>query len=167
MWTHGDWSSKHRAYTGLYQVLCVYTIDFSSGLSWDSWVCEPVGLWPLCLILGSLPCWFTLSNIDVMVLFYLIIFYFVLTLCARSLFFSNDWQKVSEFKWEERRGRNGKIRGREICSLDILYEKRIYFHSIKGKIFIIIILIVIIMWTKNSNKIIHKQITLKQNANNL
>ena len=53
IWTHRDWGSKHRACTGLHQVLCVYIMTSSLVFLWDSWMCEWVCLWFLCLVLGS------------------------------------------------------------------------------------------------------------------
>lgn len=54
IWTHRDWSNKHRrAYTGLPQVLYDCITAFSLVSSWNSWACGWVGLWFLCLLLGS------------------------------------------------------------------------------------------------------------------
>lgn len=51
--THGDWGSLHRACTGLLQVLSTSVVASSLVLSRDSWLCQPVGLWSLCLLLDS------------------------------------------------------------------------------------------------------------------
>jgi hypothetical protein len=50
-----NWSSKHRAYMGLQQVLCLYIIDIRLVFLWDFSVSELVGLLFLCLLLGSFP----------------------------------------------------------------------------------------------------------------
>lgn len=55
IWTHRVWSSKHRAYMGLDQILYIYTTAFSLVFLWNSWVCEQPGLWLLCFLLGSSP----------------------------------------------------------------------------------------------------------------
>lgn len=63
--THKDWSSKHGAYTGMNQVLCIYIIVFSLVFSWDTWVCEWACLWFECLLLGLFSfCWTYCMRMD-------------------------------------------------------------------------------------------------------
>lgn len=52
IWAHKGCSSKKRTYMGLPQVLCLHIIAFNLSFSWDFWICELVGLWLLCPLLG-------------------------------------------------------------------------------------------------------------------
>lgn len=65
---HRDWSSEHRAYTGLHQILCVYIIASSLAVFMGLLsVAKSVCFWFSCLLLDfSSCCWFSLSNFDVM-----------------------------------------------------------------------------------------------------
>lgn len=84
---------KTRAGKGLYQVLCMYVLDFHLELLQYSWLCEETGLWYLRLLLGlSSFCEITLSSLNEMVsaLFYHILFCHVCLLHLRSLYFPNE-----------------------------------------------------------------------------
>lgn len=70
---------------------------------------------PICLIfLLSLGlfffCWFVLSNFDMIVLVYVIIFYFVILLSLRSLFISNERREGVGSGREGRSGGTGRSR---------------------------------------------------------
>lgn len=98
VWAHRDWSSKHRAYTGLHQVLCVCIIAVSLAFLWDSWPWEWVGLWLSCLLLGPLPLpsvTMTSFGMTVFASSYFILFCHVCFLSLRSLIFSSEGQKGS------------------------------------------------------------------------
>ena len=55
IWTHKDRGNTHRACMGLHQLLGTCIIVSSLVFLWNSWVCEQVGVWFLCLFLGSFP----------------------------------------------------------------------------------------------------------------
>lgn len=60
--------------------LCIY-YSFQFTILWCVQVCKQMGLWSLGLLLGSFSFhWFVLSNFNMIVLFYLIIFQFYHTL---------------------------------------------------------------------------------------
>ena len=104
---------------------CIYNAAFTLVSLWDSWMCEPVGLWLLCLLLGSfhsagMPCpvsmWW--------VLLYLIIFHCVMFGCHLS--------EPCSFLMRNRKGSGGMRRWRGTGIGDIIWKKNNLF-SIKGK----------------------------------
>lgn len=98
IWTHRDWSTKDTAYMGLAQVLCMCIMAFSLVLSWDSWVCQQVGLSFTYLVLELFYfCWFAFPNFDVMFFFYLIMFYLVMF----GSYLENNLKKKYSYKWQK------------------------------------------------------------------
>jgi len=89
----------HKAWMGLHHP-CVMCHGFQFGV-FMGLLCEQVGLWFLCLLLGSFLL-FVLSCSNVLVLFYLILFYH----SSESCLFSNEGLKGSGSReagrnWEE------------------------------------------------------------------
>lgn len=81
LWVHRVWSSKHRACVSLDQFFCTYIIASSLVFLCDSWLWKGVDLWHFCLLLKLFfSCWVVISNIDMIVLLYMIIFSFVMFL---------------------------------------------------------------------------------------
>lgn len=116
---HRDWSSKHRASTGPHQVLCT-RYSFSLIFLWDSCMCEQMGLWFLCLLLGFFSfCWCALSNFNVMVF----ILSYCILLCLLSLRSLFQREKRSRSGWR-RWGGTWENRGRVNCNQDIEYKKK-------------------------------------------
>lgn len=138
MYQHGqssyeliDWSGMQMAKVGLHQGLWIYILTFSFVLLWDSWPCGWMGLWLFCHLLVflayiGLPCpammWLT-----AFVLSYNILFCYVWLFSLWNLFFSNEKQKGSGFRWEGKCGGTG----RSNCNHDILCNKIIYFNKRK------------------------------------
>lgn len=124
----GNWSTKSRACESLHQFFSVFMAIFSLVFLWESWVCERVGLWLLCLLLGlfSFHC-SALSSLNVMVwvLFYYILFYHGWLLSTGSLFFPvRDRGRVDLEKWSVERDSE---EWREEKLVKISYERRLYF----------------------------------------
>jgi uncharacterized membrane protein YkvI len=79
-----DQSSKHWSHMHLHQVLCIYITAISLIFLRDFQLWEWVGLWilGLRLLLGLFSSsWVAVSNLDMIVLLHLIIFYFVVFGC--------------------------------------------------------------------------------------
>jgi hypothetical protein len=76
-------------------------------------------------------CWLVLSNFDMMVivLSYYILFCYVLLLSLRSLLFSNEREKGSKSRWEERWGGTGGVEREKTIFILFCMNKESMFNK--------------------------------------
>jgi len=133
--TYRLWGSRHTACTSLRHGLCLPIMASNLLFLWNFRVWEQVGLWFLCLFLGSFPSVGFSYPISVWwFLFYLIIsFCYIVLLSLRSLLFSNWRQKGSGSGFKKKWEGMGRSTGRRSHNQDIIiWEKNLL--SIKKNI---------------------------------
>lgn len=117
-------SSTQRAYMGLYQVLCTFTIAFCFLFLWKPLLYEWVALWCLCFSLASfivLFGWPVQVRYDgVFFLLSYVLFCYASLLTIRSPFIYNEIQKGHGSQWERKWDRTM----RKKCIQILLYEMR-------------------------------------------